>query len=72
TFIGLLFCLLQQKYGFISVKLDFFISEELPVKIIFNDLWKIWIASFIICILSAAIPAFQAGQLLPMNTINQK
>ena len=67
--LGLILCLVQQKWHFIPLPGDIYFINTLPVLLQPLDIVFIYIAANILCLSAAAYPAWQASRILPAESI---
>jgi lipoprotein-releasing system permease protein len=67
--IGLVVCLVQDRFQIISIPSDIYIISSLPVDMQPLDFLAVSIMSIVICLLAAAIPARKAASLEPVEAI---
>jgi lipoprotein-releasing system permease protein len=66
---GIALCLIQQKYGLISLPAELYTISKLPMKVQVLDVFFIVTASLGISIVSALYPASYAAKLKPIDAI---
>ena len=69
--VGISLCLIQQKYGIISLPSDLYNISKLPMQVRFMDVFWITFFSFTISVVSAIYPAKRAASLDPLNAIRR-
>jgi len=67
--IGLVICVVQDRFQVISIPSDIYIISSLPVDMQILDFLAVSIMSVVICLLAAAIPARRAATLEPVEAI---
>ena len=67
--LGLVVCLLIQKYHFIELPKDVFLISTVPVRIYLSNYLLVAFASLLVCLLASIYPARQAAKLDPVEII---
>jgi lipoprotein-releasing system permease protein len=69
VFLGLVICMLIQKYRFIELPKDVFLISTVPVRIYLSNFLLVGFASLVVCLLASIYPARQAAKLDPVEII---
>ena len=67
--LGLLFCILQIKFGLFPIDPNIYIISALPVELRWTDFIYVSFASILICFLATIYPSRRAANLLPIDAI---
>ena len=67
--IGLGVCLVQDRYGLVSIPSEIYIISSLPVDMQLLDFALVSAVSIVICLLAAVLPARKAASLQPVEAI---
>ena len=67
--LGLVVCLLIEKYRFIELPKDVFLISTVPVRIYLSNYLLVTFASLVVCLLASIYPARQAAKLDPVEII---
>ena len=67
--IGLGVCLVQDRYGIVSIPSEIYIISSLPVDMQLLDFALVSAVSIVICLLAAVLPARKAASLQPVEAI---
>ena len=70
--IGVVLCLLQQKYRFILLPGDVYILPYFPIQLHFLDVVVVFVLAILICILATLLPAWRASRLDPVGAIRHE
>ena len=69
---GLLLCLLQEKYRFITLPGDVYVLPYFPVQVHFLDVVVIFVIGIALCVLATLLPAWKASRLDPVGAIRHE
>lgn len=67
-----IFCILQQKYGFIRLKGEIYFLDVLPIEIVPEHYLIVGLISLFLTIIATTIPAFIASKITPLKAIQFK
>lgn len=70
--IGLVLCLLQQHYRFITLPGDVYVLPYFPVQVHALDVLMIFVIGIALCILATLLPAWKASRLDPVGAIRHE
>jgi lipoprotein-releasing system permease protein len=62
-------CLLQQKFGLVTLPPEVYIIDKLPVDMHMFDFMIVSIIGVVLCLLAAVYPAYKASRLTPVESI---
>jgi lipoprotein-releasing system permease protein len=62
-------CLLQQKFGLVTLPPEVYIIDKLPVDIHLFDFLVVSIIGVVLCLFAAVYPAYKASRLTPVESI---
>ncbi len=69
TILGVAVSLVQYKFQLIPLPGDIYFINTLPVLLKWTDVFAVYIAANVICLIAASYPAWQASKLLPAEAI---
>ncbi len=70
--IGLILCLLQQKYHFITLPGDVYVLPYFPIQVHLIDVVVIFVTSIVLCVSATLLPAWKASRLDPIGAIRHE
>lgn len=70
--VGVVLCLLQQKYRFILLPGDVYILPYFPIQLHVLDVVVVFVLAILICVLATLLPAWRASRLDPVGAIRHE
>jgi lipoprotein-releasing system permease protein len=70
--VGLLLCMAQLKWGFITLPADVYMISVFPVRIMWADVFTVFGIGNILCVVATLLPAYKASRLDPVGAIRHE